>query len=84
MDATSEAAIDLAQAVTQGGVGELIAAQEVSILNKLVSAYRGGKMLPGDALTGIAVISELRLLRSRALRAVQAGADAVENLTTGA
>ena len=81
MDQVTESRLAAAQAGAQGLSNELLAGQEVSIINRLVDAHRRDKLTPQVALTGIATISELRSLRAKMTRAVQLGAEAAESIT---
>lgn len=81
MDTLTESRLATAQGAARGLENELLASQEVSIINRLVEAHRRDKLTPQAALTGIATISELRTLRAKMTRAVQLGAEAAESIT---
>ena len=73
--------IEQAQAVAQSGAIELVRQREVRVLDMLVSAHRGNKLLDRDAAVGIATIAALRQLRQDMEGAVRQGTDAGHSLT---
>lgn len=76
-----EEAIDRAQGIAQSGSIELIRAQEVKIINKLVSAHHSAKLTDRDAAIGIAVIATIRTIVSEMDSAIRQGVAAGKALT---
>lgn len=74
-------AIERAQAVVQSGATGHLAAQERTILDRLIGAHRGATLTDREAAIGIAVISELRTVASKMNRDVLRGTDAAITLT---
>lgn len=73
--------IERAQGFAQSGAIELIRAQEVKIINKLVSAHHSAKLTDRDAAVGIAVIANIRMMVSEMDSAVRQGVVAGKALT---
>lgn len=77
---SSEDAIHAAQNAAQSGIRELLTQQESKILTRMILAYRSGKLTPENALVGVGVISEIRLLDSTTERTIERGRRAATSL----
>lgn len=76
----AEADISAAQRASQSGIRELLNLQESKILNRMVTAYRSGKLTPEGALVLVGVISEMRSLDGNTERTIERGRQAATSL----
>jgi hypothetical protein len=74
--------IQQAQKVAQSGALDFLWEQEQSLVNRLVSAHRGGKLTDRDAAVGIAVISEVRYMSQVLETALTKGIEEARKITT--
>lgn len=84
MNETQEKRLNRVQMAARSDLAKLVYERECRIVDRLVSAYRGGTLKPEDILGGIAAISELRFMATDAMHDYMHAEDELSNLTAGA
>lgn len=70
-----------AQRASQSGIRELLARHEAKVITRMIAAYRSHKLTPEDALVGLGIVSELRILGGDVERDISRGRDAAASLS---
>lgn len=81
MNSTFERRFARVQEATRVGLANRMAEREHTIVSKLVTAYRGGKLTSEMLFGGIASISELRSIADEAQRDLMQATDDSTSLT---
>jgi len=69
------------QDIVQSRAPELLRAEEVKVINELVSAYNSGKLQDRDAAVGIGTIARIRRVYNNMQRTITQGIDAGHKLS---
>ena len=69
------------QDIVQSRAPELLRAEEVKVINELVSAYNSGKLQDRDAAVGICTIARIRRVYNNMQRTITQGIDAGHKLS---